>query len=69
MENAERELRIIIERFADCGWDDLAVPARRFLAGELRRTALREAVERARAACGNCGCALDALYPQALRRL
>ena len=31
----ERELRGILETFAASGWDELAVPARRFLAGEL----------------------------------
>ena len=62
----ERELRGILEAFAASGWDELAVPARRFLAGALTAPALREAVLRAQAVCGNCGCALDALYPRAL---
>ena len=62
----ERELRGILEAFAASGWDELAVPAQRFLEGRLPAAALREAVSRARDACGNCGCALDALYPRAL---
>ena len=37
----ERELRGILETFAASGWDELAVPARRFLAGELTAPALR----------------------------
>ena len=48
----ERELRGILEAFAASGWDELAVPARRFLAGALTAPALREAVLRAQAVCG-----------------
>ena len=61
-----QELLDILKTFAASGWDELAVPARRFLAGKLTAPALREAVLRAQAVCGNCGCALDALYPRAL---
>ena len=62
----DQELLDILKTFAVSGWDELAVPARRFLAGELTAPALREAVLRAQAVCGNCGCALDVLYPRAL---
>ena len=62
----ERELRGILETFAASGWDELALPARQFLEGKASAAALREAILRARAVCGNCGCALDALYPRAL---
>ena len=62
----ERELRGILETFAASGWDELAVPARQFLEGKASAAALREAVLRAQAVCGTCGCALDALYPRAL---
>ena len=62
----ERELRGILETFAASGWDELAVPARQFLEGKASAAALREAILRAQAVCGNCGCALDALYPRAL---
>ena len=65
----ERELRGILETFAASGWDELAVPARRFLEGKVPAAALREAILRAQAACGTCGCALDALYPRALMLL
>ena len=65
----DQELRGILEAFAASGWEELAVPARRSLDGELPAAALREAILRAQAACGNCGCALDALYPRALMLL
>ena len=56
----------ILKTFAASGWDELAVPARQFLEGKVSAVALREAVLRAQAVCGTCGCALDALYPRAL---
>ena len=62
----DQELLDILKAFAASGWDELAVPARRFLEGEASAAALREAVLRAQAVCGTCGCALDALYPRAL---
>ena len=65
----ERELRGILEAFAASDWDKLAVPARQFLEGKVPAAALREAILRAQAACGTCGCALDALYPRALMLL
>ena len=65
----DRELLDILEMFAASDWDELAVPARQFLEGKVSAAALREAILRARAVCGTCGCALDALYPRALMLL
>lgn len=65
----DRELLDILETFAASGWDELAVPARRFLEGKVPAAALREVILCAQAACGTCGCALDALYPRALMLL
>ena len=62
----DRELLDILETFAASDWDELAVPARRFLEGKVPAAALREVILCAQAACGTCGCALDALYPRAL---
>ena len=62
----DRELLDILETFAASDWDELAVPARQFLEGKVPAAALREAILRAQAACGTCGCALDVLYPRAL---
>ena len=66
MADIDRELRDTLEAFAASGWDELALPARQFLAGKPSAAALREAILRAQAVCGTCGCALDALYPRAL---
>ena len=65
----DQELRDILKTFAASGWDELAVPARQFLEGKVSTAALREAILRAQAVCGTCGCALDALYPRALMLL
>ena len=65
----DRELLDILETFAASDWDELAVPARQFLEGKVPAAALREAILRAQAACGTCGCALDALSPRALMLL
>lgn len=69
MENAGKELRAILETFADSGWEALSAPACGYLEGALSREALRAAVARAGEACGACGCALDALYPRSLALL
>lgn len=61
-----QELLDILKAFAASGWDELALPARQFLEGKASAAALREAVLRAQAVCGTCGCALDTLYPRAL---
>ena len=53
----DRELLDILETFAASGWDELAVPARRFLEGKVPAAALREVILCAQAACGTCGCA------------
>ena len=65
----DRELLDILETFAASDWDELAVPARQFLEGKASAAALREVILCAQAACGTCGCALDALYPRALMLL
>ena len=62
----DQELLDILKAFAASGWDELALPVRQFLEGKASAAALREAVLRAQAVCGTCGCALDALYPRAL---
>lgn len=58
----EFELRTIIKRFADSGWDLISAPASAYLSGEDCRDELIAAVERANEECGSCGCEYDALY-------
>ena len=69
MENVCEELQKILEIFVASGWEELAVPARRFLDGKESRAALKQAVSQAQSICGSCGCALDTLYPRALALL
>ena len=54
------ELKSIMEKFAESGWDLIAVPARQWLAGkQMDRAVLVSAIKQADEQCGNCGCELD----------
>ena len=58
----EHELRSILKRFADSGWELISVPASAYLCGESCKDELIRAVEQANVECGDCGCEYDALY-------
>ena len=58
----EHELRSILKRFADSGWELISVPADAYLCGESVKDELIAAVEQANEECGSCGCEYDALY-------
>lgn len=58
----EHELRAIIKRFADSGWELISVPASAYLAGEDCTDEFISAVEQANEECGSCGCEYDELY-------
>lgn len=58
----EHELRSILRRFADSGWELISAPANAYLCGESCNDELIAAVEQANAECGDCGCEYDALY-------
>ena len=58
----EHELRSILKRFADSGWELISVPANAYLCGESGKDELIAAVEQANEECGSCGCEYDALY-------
>ena len=62
----EHELRSILKRFADSGWELLSVPANAYLCGESCKDELISAVEQANEECGSCGCEYDALYKRFL---
>lgn len=62
----EYELRTILRRFADSGWELISVPSSAYLAGESCKDALIAAVEQANEECGDCGCEYDALYRRLL---
>lgn len=56
------ELKMILSKFADSGWDLIAVPSIRYLKGDESKEVLIKAIEEADKECGSCGCELDALY-------
>jgi glutathione peroxidase-family protein len=58
----EHELRSILKRFADSGWELISLPANAYLCGESCKDELISAVEQANEECGSCGCEYDALY-------
>ncbi len=62
----QAELAAILGRFADSGWDLIALPAQAYLNGEDNKDTLVRAVEQAEAECGGCGCEYDALYKRFL---
>lgn len=67
MENMEAyELKGIIRRFAQSGWDLIALPSKAYLDGEGGADELIAAVLQADEECGSCGCEYDALYKRFL---
>ena len=58
----EYELRSILKRFADSGWELISAPSSAYLAGESCKDELIAAVEQANEECGSCGCEYDELY-------
>lgn len=58
----EHELRSILKRFADSGWELISAPANAYLCGESCKDELIAAIEQANEECGSCGCEYDALY-------
>lgn len=63
------ELKTIMEKFAQSGWELISVPAKQWLDGKGDKDALVNAVRQADKECGSCGCELDPLYKRALELL
>ena len=63
------ELNVILEKFADSGWELIAAPARNWLEGKSVQNALTDAIREADRRCGSCGCEFDPLYKRALELL
>ncbi|MCH5324710.1 MAG: hypothetical protein J1E39_05790 [Eubacterium sp.] len=63
------ELKAIMEKFAESGWDLISVPAQQWLDGSADKAALTAAIKQADEECGSCGCGLDPLYKRALELL
>ncbi|MGI6151112.1 MAG: hypothetical protein ACOYIR_04070 [Christensenellales bacterium] len=60
------ELREIIAKFAESGWELIAEPSKRWLNGDCSKEELLKAVSQADRECGNCGCEFDPLYKKVL---
>jgi glutathione peroxidase-family protein len=60
------ELKVILEKFAESGWDLIAIPSKEYLNGSGTKENLIKAVEQADKECGNCGCEFDPLYKKCL---
>ena len=60
------ELKKILKKFVDSGWDLISVPSQGYLVGEVSRETLLEAVKQADEECGSCGCELDPLYKRCM---
>lgn len=69
LEAKQMELRKILEKFVQSGWDLIAVPSSSWLEDNGDREVLRKAIEQADEECGSCGCELDPLYKRALELL
>ncbi|EHI99615.1 MULTISPECIES: hypothetical protein [unclassified Clostridium] len=60
------ELKVILEKFAQSGWDLIAIPSKAYLDGNGAKEELIKAIEQADKECGNCGCELDPLYKKCI---
>ena len=60
------ELRSILIKFVDSGWDLISIPSQGYLDGVVSVETLLEAVKQADKECGSCGCELDPLYKRCM---
>ena len=60
------ELNVILKKFADCGWDLISIPSKKYLDGNGTKEDLIKAIEQADKECGNCGCEFDTLYKRCI---
>lgn len=60
------ELRGIMTKFSESGWDLIDAPAKAWLEGKGDKNALISVLEQADQECGSCGCEFDVLYKRAL---
>ena len=63
-----KEIKAIMVKFVESGWDLIAVPAQQQLDGKAKQS-LIVAIKQADSECGSCGCELDPLYKKALELL
>ncbi|GFP76258.1 hypothetical protein [Clostridium fungisolvens] len=60
------ELKSILEKFVESGWDLIAIPSKAYLDGNGDKIDLIKAVEQADKECGSCGCEFDPLYKKCI---
>lgn len=60
------ELKIILEKFAESGWDLIAIPSKAYLDGNGTKEDLIKAIVQADKECGSCGCEFDPLYKKCI---
>ena len=60
------ELKIILEKFAESGWDLIAIPSKAYLDENGTKEDLIKAIEQADKECGSCGCEFDPLYKRCI---
>lgn len=63
------ELKTILTKFSQSGWDLIDSVSKEFLNGANNKTALIQAIKQADEQCGSCGCEFDPLYKRALQFL
>lgn len=63
------ELKAIMKKFAESGWELISEPAKQWLEGKENKDTLIAAVRQADKECGSCGCEFDPLYKRALELL
>ncbi len=60
------EIKNILEKFAESGWDLIAIPSKEYLNSTGSVEDLIKAVEQANIECGSCGCEFDPLYKRCI---
>jgi hypothetical protein len=60
------ELKAILEKFSECGWDVIAIPSKAYLNGNETKENLINAIVQADKECGTCGCEFDPLYKRCI---
>lgn len=60
------ELKVILQKFVESGWDLIAIPSKAYLDGNGTKEDLIKAIEQADNECGNCGCEFDAMYKKCI---
>ena len=63
------ELKAMMEKFAESGWELISIPAQEWLDGNANTENLIAAIKQADKECGSCGCDFDPLYKRALELL